>query len=82
MVFGEADQSAFIKNPPSEFAKTAKKLQTYNAAVADPGFPPRWGRQLSGGGAPKYDFAKISQKLHEIERIWTPGGARVQNFTI
>ena len=24
--------------------------------------------------APTYDFAKISQKLHEIERIWTPGG--------
>ena len=27
-------------------------------------------------GAPTYDFAKFSQKLHEIERIWTPGGAR------
>ena len=26
------------------------------------------------GGAPTYDFAKFSQKLHEIERIWTPGG--------
>ena len=25
-------------------------------------------------GAPTYDFAKISQKLHKIERIWTPGG--------
>ena len=25
-------------------------------------------------GAPTYDFAKISQKLHEIERIWTPRG--------
>ena len=25
-------------------------------------------------GAPTYDFAKFSQKLHEIERIWTPGG--------
>ena len=22
-------------------------------------------------GAPTYDFAKFSQKLHEIERIWT-----------
>ena len=33
---------------------------------------PRWGRQLSRG-APTYDFAKISQKLHEIERIWTEG---------
>ena len=35
-------------------------------------------------GAPTYDFAKISQKLHEIETIWTPrgAGARVQNFTM
>ena len=33
--------------------------------VADPGFP---------GGAPTYDFAKFSRKLHEIERIWMPRG--------
>ena len=26
-------------------------------------------------GAPTYDFAKFSQKLHEIERIYTRGGA-------
>ena len=26
------------------------------------------------GGAPTYEFAKFPQKLHEIERIWTPGG--------
>ena len=25
-------------------------------------------------GAQTYDFAKFSQKLHEIERIWTGGG--------
>ena len=38
---------------------------------------PRRGCQLPGG-APTYEFAKFSQKLHEIERIWTPGGgARV-----
>ena len=37
----------------------------------------RWERQPSGegGGAPTYDFAKFSQKLNEIERIWTRGGA-------
>ena len=36
------------------------------------------GRQLpGGGGAPTYNFAKFSQKLHEIERIWVPrGGGR------
>ena len=35
-------------------------------AVADPGF--------LRGGAPRYEFAKFSQKLHEIKRISTPGG--------
>ena len=30
------------------------------------------GRQPSRG-VPMYDFAKFSQKLHEIERIWTRG---------
>ena len=49
--------------------------------VADLGFPRGGGANSPGGGAPTYDFAKISQKLHEIERIWTPGG-RVQNFTM
>ena len=45
---------------------------------------PGRGRQLSGGGwAPTYDFAKISQKLHEIERIWTPkGGARPKFYYV
>ena len=39
--------------------------------VADPGFP-RGGGANSPWGVPTYDFAKFSQKLHEIERIWTP----------
>ena len=47
--------------------------ETPNNPVADPGFP-RGGGANSPGGAPTYDFAKFSQKLHEIERIWTPGG--------
>ena len=42
-------------------------------AEADPGFP-RGEDANSPGGAPTYNFVKISQKLHEIERIWTPGG--------
>ena len=43
---------------------------------------PRRGRQLPGG-APTYDFAKNSQKLHEIERIWTPrGGARPKFYYV
>ena len=40
--------------------------------VADPGFPRGGG--ANSPGVSTYDFAKISQKLHEIERIWTLGG--------
>ena len=43
-----------------------------SSAVADPGFPRGGG--ANSRGTPTYDFAKFSQKLHEIERIWTPGG--------
>ena len=45
--------------------------------MADPGFPRGGGRQLPRG-APTYDFAKNSQKLHEIERIWAPRGGGVR----
>ena len=41
---------------------------TFNIG-ADPEFPTR--------GAPTYDFAKISEKLHEIEKIFGPGGGCV-----
>ena len=44
-------------------------------AVADPGFPRGGG--ANSPGAQTYDLAKFSQKLHEIERIWTPRGACV-----
>ena len=43
--------------------------------MADAGFP-RGGSTNSPGGTPTYDFAKISPKLHQIERIWTPGEGR------
>ena len=48
-------------------------------SVADPGFP-RGGGANSPGGAPTYDFAKISQTLHEIERIWTRGASLVPPY--
>ena len=64
------------------FKLTVPDLYPQTMPVADPGFL-RGGGANSPGGVPTYDFAKISQKLHEIERIWTPGGgARVQNFTM
>ena len=38
-------------------------------------FPQVGAPTLHGGGeAPMYDFTKISQKLHIIEKIWTGGG--------
>ena len=49
--------------------------------MADPGFP-RGGGANSPGGAPTYDFAKFSQKVHEIERIWTPGGGARPKFYV
>ena len=52
---------------------------TYPSAVADPGFP-QDGSTSPPRGVPTYDFANFSQRLHEIERIWT-GGGLVQNFT-
>ena len=49
--------------------------------VADPGFPRGGG--ANSRGAPTYDFAKFSEKLHEIERIWTPsGGARPKFYYV
>ena len=52
-----------------------------NKPVADSGFP-RGGGANSPGGASTYDFAKISQKLHEIERIWSRGGTRPKFYYV
>ena len=48
--------------------------------MADPGFSR--GGDANPRGAPTYHFDKFSQKLDEIERIWTPRRGRVQNFTM
>ena len=53
--------------------------------VADPGFPRGGGANSPEGGQPTYDFAKFSQKLHEIKRIWTPvgeGGVRPKFYYV
>ena len=44
--------------------------------VADPGFP-RGGVPTPQRGAPTFNFENFSQKMHEIERIWTPRSAHV-----
>ena len=41
---------------------------------------PEEGAPTPQGGAPTYDFAIFSQKLHEIERIWAPGGGARPKF--
>ena len=46
------------------------------SAGADPGFPLGGGTDPPGRGAPTYDFVKISEKLHEIEKILGRGGGR------
>ena len=51
-------------------------MNQFLSTVADPGFP-QGGGANSWGGAPTYNFAKISRKLHEIERSWMPGGRGV-----
>ena len=43
---------------------------------------PRRGRQLPGGGAPTYDFAKNFPKTAWNLKNLDPGGGRVQNFTM
>ena len=40
-----------------------------------------WGCQ-SSREAPIYNFAKFCPKLHEIERIWTPSGARPKFYYV
>ena len=50
-------------------------------SVADLGFP-RGGEANSRGGRQHTDFVKISQKLHEIERIWTPRGERASKILL
>ena len=47
--------------------------------VVDPGFPVGGGANLPGG-VPTYDFAKVSQKLHESERIWAPLDPPMRNM--
>ena len=53
---------------------TPKYYFFHPGTVANPGFPRGGGDNSAGGGAPTYDFANFPQKLHEIERIWIPGG--------
>ena len=49
-------------------------------AEVDPRFPRGGGAKSRGG--PTYDFAKFSQKLHEIEKIWTRGGAFPKFYSV
>ena len=58
-----------VSGMTSQVLKSFRTDKSKDSTVVDPGFP--------RGGAPIFDFAKFSQKLHEIERIWTPGGSKI-----
>ena len=49
--------------------------QIHKVSSGESRISPRWGAN-SSGVKPTYDFAKLSQKMDEIERILTPWGAR------
>ena len=53
--------------------KQSVSVNTHNSGGSR--ISPRWGRQHT-------IFTKISQKLHEIERIWMPRGARVPHASL
>ena len=52
------------------------RLTAYDKISGGSRISPQMGAPTPGGG-PKYDFAKISQKPHEIERIWTEGASKI-----
>ena len=49
-------------------------MHNMSTAGADPGFSVGGGADPPGG-APTYDYVKISEKLHEIEKILDRRGA-------
>ena len=51
--------------------------------MADPGFPRGGGANSPGAGRQHTILPNFPQKLHEIERIWTPrGGARPKFYFV
>ena len=73
----EASTSGLAKCTENSVARSTSSNN--NASNGRSRISQRRGRQLSGG-APTYNFAKFSQKLHEIERIWTPRGGAHPKF--
>ena len=55
----------------NDFLFSHKCSSPHTIAVADPGFPQRWGRQTSRG-RPHTIWINIPKKLHEIERMRPP----------
>ena len=51
------------------FPKSKSKLKQSKNISYLPGKQFRCGSRIPVGGAPTYDFAKFSEKLHEIEKI-------------
>ena len=67
--------SIFIFCQATPFVQFFPQSACSQASGADPGFPVGGGANpLAGGGGVTYDCAKISIKLHEIEKILGRGG--------
>ena len=66
---------------PSTHTQNVKreKYVQYTLAVADLGFP-RGGGANSPGGRQHTILPNFPKKLHEIERIWAPGGGARPKF--
>ena len=58
----------------SQISTSVTHMGEVNAGE-DPEFPVVRGANPRGGGAPIYDFAKFSEKMHEIETILGRKGA-------
>ena len=72
---GDEEGGGLIMRKTTEYARLA------SSSVADPEFFSEMGLPTPGGqGSQTYDFAKCSQKLHEIERIWALRGGASPKF--
>ena len=59
----------------SSLAISAKQARPRFTTMLDPGFPRGGGaNSVPGEGIQTRDFTNFLRKLHEVERIWMPGG--------
>ena len=82
-IYGYNNTTFSTAGSPKKNSKETTSETTFNTIqwrIQD--FPEVGGANSPGGRASTYDFAKFSQKLHEIKRIWTPGGRPLRSATV